>query len=145
MLMFLEQGKRGGVCGVMGTRHVKANNKYLKEFDPTKETNFLVYVDANNLYGLAMSQYLPTGGFKWWNDEKIYNSNSNIQHFINNLLSIPENNSQGYYLEVDLQYPRNIKEHTKNFPIAPIKRKIQEYELSDYQKFLIKDQKRIPQ
>jgi hypothetical protein len=64
MMLFHERGKRGGIAGIMGTRHVKANNKYLKNYDKNKDNIFLEYFDANNLYGLAISQFLPTGGHK---------------------------------------------------------------------------------
>ena len=59
MLDMIERQKRGGLCFVGSKRHVKANNKYLDDFDINKPSNYLMYWDANNLYGWAMSQYLP--------------------------------------------------------------------------------------
>ena len=67
-----ENGIRGGYSGVLGKRYVKANNKYLDDFNPDQLSNFLLYLDANNLYGWGMSQPLPTGDFKW-EDPNNYN------------------------------------------------------------------------
>src|SRR6266853_5245335 len=141
MVMFTEKSKRGGLSGVMGTRHVKANNKYLDNYDPNKESNFLSYFDANNLYGLSMSQPLPYGGFEWLDDQTIYNYNSNIQQATKDILALPDDSTKGYFYQVDLTYTDYIKERTKNLPLAPIKRKIETDELSNYQQFLIRDNK----
>ena len=59
VLDIIERHKKGGLCFVGSKRHVKANNHYLEDFDSTKPENYLMYWDANNLYGWAMSQYLP--------------------------------------------------------------------------------------
>ena len=70
MSQFIEKGMRGAVSYV-ATRYAEANNKYMKSYDPDKEPVHIAYLDANNLYGWAMSQLLPYGGFKWLEDEKI--------------------------------------------------------------------------
>ena len=64
MYIFFEKGMRGDVSYV-SNRHSKANNKYLKSYDPKQESKHIIYLDANNLYGYAMSKFLPTSGFKW--------------------------------------------------------------------------------
>ena len=64
MLMMFERGIRGGISHI-SKRYVTANNKYMKDFDESKPSSFIQYLDANNLYGWAMSQKLPTHGFKW--------------------------------------------------------------------------------
>ena len=64
MLLMIEKGIRGGICHAIH-RHAKANNKYMNNYDKTKESGYIQYLDANNLYGWAMSQKLPAGGFKW--------------------------------------------------------------------------------
>ena len=64
MLMMFERGIRGGITHI-SKRYAEANNKYMKNYNPGKESTFIQYLDANNLYGWAMSQNLPTHGFKW--------------------------------------------------------------------------------
>ena len=64
MLLMVEKGLRGGICHAI-CRYAKANNKYMKNYNKYKEVSFLQYLDANNLYGCAMSQKLPVKGFKW--------------------------------------------------------------------------------
>ena len=60
VLDIIERQKRGGLCFVGSQRHTTANNKYLENYDPTKVSNYIWYGDANNLYGEAMSQLLPS-------------------------------------------------------------------------------------
>ena len=64
MYLFIEKGMRVGIIYI-AKRHSKTNNKYMKSYDVNKPSKFIMYLDANNLYGWAMSQYLPHGGFKW--------------------------------------------------------------------------------
>ena len=63
MLLMVEEGIRGGICHSTH-RHAKANNKYMKNYDESKESSYIQYLDANNLYGWAMSQKLPVNNFK---------------------------------------------------------------------------------
>ena len=69
MLLMFENMIRGGFSGTLGERHIKANNKYLPEYDNTKKSNYIMYFDENNLYGWSMSRPLPTGNFKWKNEQ----------------------------------------------------------------------------
>ena len=59
-----ERGIRGGIChGIR--RYAAANNKHMKNYDKSKESSYIIYLDVNNLYGCVMSQNLPVNGFKW--------------------------------------------------------------------------------
>ena len=64
MLMMVEKGIRGGISHAIH-RCAKANNKYMKNYDKNVALSYLMYLDANNLHGLAISQKLPVNGFKW--------------------------------------------------------------------------------
>ena len=61
--LFIEKGLRGGISYI-AKRYAKANNKYMNDYKPKKPSTFITYLDMNNLYGWAMSKYLPYGGFK---------------------------------------------------------------------------------
>ena len=67
MLMMFERGIRGGITHI-SKRYAEANNKYMKNYDSTKPSTYIQHLDANNLYGWAMSQPLPTHGCKWLKD-----------------------------------------------------------------------------
>ena len=64
MLLMVEEGIRGGICHSIH-RYAKANNKYMNNYDNSKESSYIQYLDANNLYGWPMYQKLPVNGFKW--------------------------------------------------------------------------------
>ena len=72
MQLFIEKGLRGGISYI-AHRHGKANNKHMTDYYPQKEDkdSYLIYLDANNLYGWAMSQPLPTGDFRWLDPDEI--------------------------------------------------------------------------
>ena len=63
ILLMVEKGIRGGICHAIH-RYAKANNKYMKNYDEKEESSYMQYLDANNLYGWAMSQKLPVSSFK---------------------------------------------------------------------------------
>ena len=69
MFQFIEKGLRGGISYI-ANRHGEANNKYMSGYNSEKPSKYIMYLDANNLYGWAMSQYLPTGGFRWMTEKK---------------------------------------------------------------------------
>ena len=71
MFLIYEQGIRGGICDKVHS-YAEANNKYMKNYDKNKESSFLMYVDANNLYGWAMSKKLPVDGFKLVDDLSMF-------------------------------------------------------------------------
>ena len=67
MLLMGEKGIRGGICNVIH-RYAKSNNKYIKNYDKNKESSYIQYLDANDLYGWTMPQKLPVIGFEWVKD-----------------------------------------------------------------------------
>ena len=104
MLLMFERGIRGGITQSVH-RWAQANNPYMgSEYDPSKPTRYLQYLDANNLYGWAMSQPLPTGGFHWVDIHP-----DEIEELVNH-------GDKGYLLEVDVAYPRELHDHHNNLP-----------------------------
>ena len=122
MFQFIEKGLRGGISYI-ANRYGKANNKYMKEYDDKAPSKYIMYLDANNLYGWAMSQYLPTGGFRWMTQKQIDKTN---------LALYKEDSKKGLILEVDLKYPNELHNLHNDYPLAPEKVKVTENMLSDY-------------
>ena len=114
-LLMVEEGIRGGICHSIH-RHVRSNNKYMKNYDENEESSYIQYLDANNLYGWTISQKLPVNGFKWINDVSEIN-----EEFIKNY---DENNYKGYILEVDVKYPRKLHDLHSDLPFLPRRMKI---------------------
>ena len=121
MHLFIEKGMGGGIPFI-DKRHGKANNKYMKCYDKGKESKYITYGDANNLYGYEMSQYLPYSEFKWVNQKE-------ISGFCLN--SINGNSSIGYILEVGLNDPDDLHELHNDYPLAPEKVEISQNMLSN--------------
>jgi hypothetical protein len=108
VLDIMERMKRGGLCFVGSKRHVKANNKYMETYDETQDSNYLIYLDANNLYGWAMSQLLQYDNIK---------INNNID--IKEVLETADDNDVGYIVECDLTFPAELHEKFKEYPPCP--------------------------
>ena len=109
MLLMVEEGIRGGICHSMH-RYVKANNKYMKNYNKNEESAYIQYLVANNLYGWVMSKKLPVNGFKW-TDNNIIN-----EEFIK---IYNENDKKGYILEVDVKYPKTLHDLHSDLPFLP--------------------------
>ncbi|KAK5648872.1 hypothetical protein RI129_003764 [Pyrocoelia pectoralis] len=106
--MFIEKGIRGGVAQC-STRYAKANNPYMKEkYNPNLETNYLMYLDLNSLYGAAMCNFLPYGEFSFVDDIE------NID-----ILNHPDDSDVGYILECDFDYPNELHDSHSDLPLAP--------------------------
>ena len=122
MFQFIEKDLRGGTAYI-ANRFGEANNKYMKTYNKKLPTKYIMYLDANNLYGWAMSQYLPTGNFKWLSQKQIKKTN---------LGKYTENSDKGLILEVDLEYPQELHNLHNDFPLGPEKIKVDKNMLSDY-------------
>ena len=109
MYLFVEEGLRRGISYIC-KRFSEANNKDMKNSDPTKLSKYILYLNENNLDGWAISGYLLYGGFKWLKD---------VDNF--NVSSINENSSTDYILEVHLEYPEELCELHNDYPLAPEK------------------------
>ena len=101
MLLMVEKGIRGGVS-MITKRHGVANNKYMKTHDKESPSKHIIYLDANNLYGWAMSKPLPTHGFRWMKQEEL-----------------EEWQDKPCILEVDLEYPHELHDLHNDYPLAP--------------------------
>ena len=93
----------------------------MKNYDKNMDSSYLTYLDAKNLCGWAMSQKLPVNGFKWYNDHL---SDFN-EEFIKNY---NENSDEGYFLEVDIEYPKQLWSSHKDLPFLPKRRKLEKVE-----------------
>ena len=111
MLLMIEIRIREGIATI-SHRHAKANNTYIgAEIDPAKESKFISYADANNLYSWAMSKPLPTSGFDWMTDDEL----NDWKHL-------------SCFLEVDLEYPEQLHDIHNDYPLAPERVKIGDVE-----------------
>ena len=117
--MFFEKGARGGISYI-SNRCSKGNNKYLKSYDSKQESKYIIYSNVNNLYGYAMSKFLPTSGFKWI-DLKEFDLNKHTS-----------NSSKGCVLEINLEYPKELHELRNNQPLALDKIESKRKILSEY-------------
>ena len=110
MLLMVEKGTRGGICQAIH-RYAKASNKYMKNYDKNTTSSYLTYLDANNLYGWAMSQKLPVNGF-----EQVEDLSQFKEDFIRNY---DKNSDKGYFLEVDVEYPKNLSNLHRDLTFLP--------------------------
>jgi len=122
--LFIEKGIRGGVSYIPN-RYVKANNPYISTYNPDQPSNYISYLDANNLYEWAMSQNLPTSCFQWV-DTKVYD-NKLLNKMLDNLPDYKR-----FIFEADLEYPEHLHDLYNDYPFAPEKIEIQNHMLSDY-------------
>ena len=137
MHFFIEKGMRGGISYI-AKRYCKANNKYVEGYDASKGDSFIMYFDANNLYGWAITQYLPYGGFKWMNKEEIDDfdfmsvSCDSCEASEVSETSRANKMSEGYIFEVELEYPNHLHSFHNDYPLAPEKLRVKSDMLSKY-------------
>ena len=127
--LFIEKGMRGGISTITH-RHAVANNKYMKDYNPEVESSYIMYLDANNLYGWAMSKSLPFKDFKWLPPEDFILDN------------YTDYTRKGVILEIDLEYPEELHHLHNDYPLAPEKILVSDDMLSKYCKDL-KDSENI--
>ena len=110
MLLMVEEGIREGICHAI-QRYAKANNKYMNDYDRKKKPSYIQYIDANNLYGKAMTEKLPVRGFRWMDDiSKI------DEDFVKDY---NKNDNKGYILDVDVDYPNKLQNLHSDLPFLP--------------------------
>ena len=106
MLLMIKAGIRGGISQAIH-KYAKANNKYMKNYNKNIASSYLMYLDANNLYGRAMCKKLPVSNFKWSDDLSVYTEN-----FIKDY---DEHSDKGCILEVDMKYPNHLWHFIKTY------------------------------
>jgi hypothetical protein len=121
MYLMCEQGIRGGTS-MISHRHAEANNKYMTDYVEDKISSYIIYLDANNLYGEAMCNKLPTGGHKW------------VEGFFeSDIINYDSEGDKGCFVECDLHYPKELHDSHNNYPLAVESKSILKSELSPYQ------------
>ena len=120
MHILFEKGIRGKVSYI-SNRYRKDNNKYLKPYDPKQESNTIMYLNTSNLYGYAMSKFLPTSVFKWIDLKEL------------DLTKYTSHCSKGCVIEVDLEYPKELRKLHYDYLLAPGIIKIKKEILSEYE------------
>ncbi|KAL9980669.1 hypothetical protein ACROYT_G009282 [Oculina patagonica] len=133
MHLFIERGLRRGIS-MVSKRYAIANNPYVEGFHPRLPKKYIMFYDANNLYGWAMSKPLPKSGFRW----------KRVMPTEKEIMRKKELAKTGWILEVDLEYPAELHEEHNSYPLAPEKKKINKDLFSPYQKKLITELKFDP-
>lgn len=126
MYLFFERGIRGGIC-MITKRFSQANNKYLKNYSKEEASKYIMYYDANNLYGWAMIQHLPISKFRWLTEDEI----SKID-----VCNIPDDSDEGYVFSVDMEVPSELHDVMSDYPLAAQNLQIKHDMLSEYTKDL---------
>lgn len=125
MHLMIERGIRGGIS-MVSHRYSHANNSYLPDYDPSKPSTYIISKDANNLYGWAMMQSLPIGGFRWLSDDELKLITADT------LQNMSPNDGKGLLFDVDLDYPSELHDKHNHYPLAPEKLRVKSNWLSPY-------------
>ena len=128
MHLFIERRMRGGIS-MASKRYAKANNPRVEGYDPTQPINYITYLDANNLYGWAMSLPLPKKNFHW----------KRVMPIEEQIMKMKWNSKKGWILEVDLEYPAHLHDVHNDYPLASEQKAIKPEQMSEYQRRLMTD------
>ena len=120
MHLMIERGMRGGIS-MASKRHAKANNPRVEGYDPAQPTNYITYLDANNLYGWAMSRPLPKKNFHW----------KRVMPTEEQIMKMKCNSKKGWILEVDLEYPAHLHDAHNDYSLAPERKVINPEQMSE--------------
>ena len=123
MTIFINRGFLGGIS-MARTPLLKANNEFTQDFNEEQLKTFLLLIDANNLYGWAMLQKLPIGGFQW----------GDLNQFTPEKIMEMPDSDEGAMIEVDLAYPPHLHKLHAQYPLAPEQMIIKDEFLSEFQK-----------
>ena len=128
MHLMIERGMRGGIS-MVSKRYAKANNPRVEGYDPIQLTNYITYLDANNLYGWAMGLPLLKKNFHW----------KRVMPTEEQIMKMKWNSKKGWILEVDLEYPAHLHDVHNDYPLAAEKKVIKPEQMSEYQRRLMSD------
>jgi len=128
MHLFIERGMRGGIS-MVGKRYAKANNPLVEGYNPAEPTTYITYLDANNLYGWAMSLPLPKSEFHW----------KRVMPTEEQIMKLKPNAKKGWILEVHLEYPEELHDAHYSYPLAPEKKVTDLRQMSEYQRRPMED------
>ena len=134
MHLFFDKGLSGGASQVAYPWAQANHEGFRKHFDREMMRAYIAMFDCNNQYGWAMSQYLPTHGFKWLQLET-----TSPEFWTNFVLQQEDSQDTGYFFETDLEYPEELHDLHDQYPLAPEHLEIKEEMLSEFQKKLAKD------
>ena len=125
MYLFIEKGLRGGLS-IITHRKATANNKFMNNYDSTKPSKHIVYLDAANLCRWSMTQCMPYKGFRWIKPEEFKIEN------------VRNNSKKAHILEVDVEYPKELHDLHNKYPNCPEQIVVKTEMLSDYCKMIAK-------
>ena len=129
MYLMIESGMRGGIATI-SNRYAKANNPHVQGYDPEKPSQYITYLDANNLYGAAQSEMLPQCGFKFLTADEVAEFD---------VMSVTPDSQIGYILECDLSHPPHLHDAHSDYPMAPEHVSVTKDMLSPYVQQLLGD------
>jgi len=120
MFSMIDSGISGGIS-MISNRYAHANNPQIAGYDPTKPKSWIKGLDANNLYGWAMSQALPISNFEWVPQEELDKID---------WLTLKDDAPKGYILTVDLEYTQEVHDLHNDYPLAPERMRVKDEWLS---------------